>query len=106
MSSRDIVEDLAKKGILEQMIRKATGGVWRPEHKDLTQDLLLELLDMPEEKLLGLYNRNQLPYFLTRIVKNNIHSKTSRFFYRYRKFLLRSRDADKFDMVDLDTEDE
>lgn len=103
MCSRDIIEDLARRGVLERILRKVTGGVWKPEHKDLIQDLLLELLEMPEEKIVGLYERNQLNYFLTRIIKNNTHSKTSRFYYRYRKFLLSSRDVDKFDTVDPDT---
>lgn len=86
MTKREIVEQVAKKHWVEQCIKVVTGGVWKPEHKDLTQDILLELLDLDEHKLRGLYERNQLQFYLMRIVRNNIQSKTSRFYYRYRRF--------------------
>ena len=88
MNKREIVEEVAKKGWIEECIRVVTGGIWRAEHKDLTQDILLELLDLSDSKLQGLYNRCQLKFYLMRIVRNNIQSKTSRFYYRYRRFSL------------------
>lgn len=88
MSKREIVEQVAKEGWIEECIRVVTGGIWRPEHKDLTQDILLELLDLDDRKIKGLYERDQLRFYLMRIVRNNIQSKTSRFYYRYRRFSL------------------
>ena len=88
MSNREIVEEIARKGWVEECIRVVTGGIWRPEHKDLTQDILMELLDLPSCKLKGLYKRKQLKFYIMRIVRNNIQSKTSRFYYRYRRFSL------------------
>lgn len=88
MTKLDVVEKIAREGTLEQMVRTITGGNLRPEHKDLVQDIFLELLEMPEDKVVGLYNRDQINYLLVRIIKNNIQSKTSRFYYRYRKFSL------------------
>lgn len=86
MSKREIVEQVARKGWIEECIKAVTGGVWRPEHKDLTQDILLELLDLDSRKVINLYEKGQLRYYLMRVVRNNIQSKTSRFYYRYRRF--------------------
>ena len=86
MSTREVVERIAKEGWVEECIKTVSGGVWRSEYSDLVQDVLIELLN--QEKIVGLYQRNQLRYYVMRIVRNNIQSNTSRFYYRYRRFSL------------------
>ena len=86
MSTREVVERVAKEGWVEECIRTVSGGVWRSEYSDLTQDVLVELLD--QEKIVGLYQRGQLKFYIMRVVRNNIQSATSRFFYKYRRFSL------------------
>ena len=86
MTKEEVVELVAKEGWVEECIRTVSGGVWRSEYSDLAQDVLIELLN--QEKIVGLYQRNQLRYYVMRIVRNNIQSNTSRFFYRYRRFSL------------------
>ena len=86
MTVREVVERVAKEGWVEECIRTVSGGVWRSEYSDLVQDVLIELLN--QEKIISLYQRGQLKYFIMRIIRNNIQSNTSRFFYRYRRFSL------------------
>ncbi len=86
MSTREVVEEIARTKLIQECILIVTGGVWRSEFDDLAQDVLIELLD--QEKIVGLYQRGQLRYYVMRIVRNNIQSNTSRFFYRYRRFSL------------------
>ena len=86
MTKEEVVERVAKEGWVEECIKTVSGGVWRSEYSDLTQDVLVELLD--QEKIVGLYQRGQLKFYIMRIVRNNIQSNTSRFFYRYRRFSL------------------
>ena len=86
MSTRGVVEYIARSKLIEECIKVVTGGVWRSEYDDLVQDILIELLD--QEKIVSLYQRGQLKYFIMRIIRNNIQSNTSRFFYRYRRFSL------------------
>ena len=85
---REVVEYIARSKLIQECILVVTGGVWRSEYDDLTQDVLIELLN--QEKIVGLYQRGQLKYFIMRIIRNNIQSNTSRFFYRYRRFSLRN----------------
>ena len=86
MTVREVVERVAKEGWVEECIKTVSGGVWRSEYSDLAQDVLIELLN--QEKIVGLYQRGQLKFFIMRIVRNNLQSCTSRFFYRYRRFSL------------------
>ena len=86
MSTREVVERIAREGWIEECIKTVSGGVWRAEYDDLVQDVLIELLN--QEKIVGLYQRGQLKFYIMRIVRNNIQSATSRFYYRYRRFSL------------------
>ena len=88
MSTREVVEYIARSKLIQECILIVTGGVWRSEYDDLVQDILIELLD--QSKVVDLYKKGQLKYFIMRIVRNNIQSNTSRFFYRYRRFSLRN----------------
>ena len=86
MTVEKVVELVAKEGWVEECIKTVSGGVWRSEYNDLVQDILIELLD--QEKVVSLFQKDQLRYYVMRIVRNNLQSCTSRFYYRYRRFSL------------------
>ena len=86
MTVEEVVELVAKEGWVEECIKTVSGGVWRSEYSDLTQDILIEMLN--QTKIVDLYEKNQLRYYVMRIVRNNLQSATSRFYYRYRRFSL------------------
>lgn len=85
MSREEIVADLARRKVIEQLIQQEVPEV-RFEHLDLSQDLYLDLLQKPEEKLQKLQKENKLQYYILGMIRKNIHSSTSRFYYQYRKF--------------------
>ena len=86
MTVEEVVELITKEGWVEECIKTVSGGVWRSEYSDLVQDVLIELLN--QEKIVGLYQRGQLKFYIMRVIRNNLQSCTSRFFYRYRRFSL------------------
>ena len=86
MTVEEVVELVAKEGWVEECIKTVSGGVWRSEYSDLTQDILIELLN--QTKIVDLYEKGELKYYVVRVVRNNLQSCTSRFFYRYRRFSL------------------
>ena len=86
MTVREVVERVAKEGWVEECIKTVSGGVWRSEYSDLAQDVLIELLN--QSKVVDLYKKGQLKFYIMRVVRNNIQSATSRFYYRYRRFSL------------------
>ena len=86
MSTREVVEEIARSKLIQECILIVTGGVWRSEYDDLVQDVLIELLN--QTKIVDLYKRGELKYYVVRVIRNNLQSCTSRFFYRYRRFSL------------------
>ena len=95
MTVREVVERVAREGWVEECIKMVSGGVWRSEYSDLTQDILIEMLN--QTKIVDLYEKNQLRYYVMRIVRNNIQSNTSRFYYRYRRFSLRNSGPERLE---------
>ena len=86
MTKEEVVEYIARSKLIQECIKVVTGGVWRSEYDDLVQDILIEMLN--QTKIVDLYEKGQLKFYVMRIVRNNIQSNTSRFFYRYRRFSL------------------
>jgi len=54
---------------------------------DLKAEVFLILCEMDETKLIGLYQRNELKYYMVRIMLNMIKSDRSNFFKNYRNFV-------------------
>ena len=86
MTVEEVVELVAREEWVEECIKTVSGGVWGSEYSDLVQDILLELLD--QTKVVDLYKKGQLKFYIMRIIRNNLQSCTSRFYYRYRRFSL------------------
>lgn len=85
MAIQRIVERIAKEKIVENIVFNIVKNSKDEDYKDLINDIYLELLEKNEDCMEAIYDRGQINFFITRIVMNNINSKTSRFYYRYRK---------------------
>lgn len=81
--NRRIVEWIVKSQTLSKIVRQVTNNSTDDDLKDLIQDLLLSLL--LDTKLVGIYERNELNYYLARLVMNNIASATSPFYRIYKR---------------------
>lgn len=82
----NVIEYIAKTNMLKTII--ATVGKNEQKHnlQDLEQDIYVYLLEnKTNEELEEMYNKKELNFYLTRIVMNNINSKTSRYYYIYKK---------------------
>lgn len=77
-----IIEELAKNKTIETIIKNVVQSQ-DDTLNDLSQMLYEDLLLKDDEKIIELYNKNQLQYFITRMVINSIHSKTSRYYYLF-----------------------
>lgn len=65
---------------------------------DLKAEVFLILCEMEEEKLIGLYERNELKYYMVRIMLNMIKSDRSSFFKNYRNYVeLLENDVEVFE---------
>ena len=54
--------------------------------EDLKAEVFLILCEMPETKLIDLYDKKQLRFYLVRIMLNLVQSTDKKFFQKYRNF--------------------
>lgn len=82
---QQIIEQLAKDKTIETIVDNISKGSF-PYTEDLVQDLYIELLSKPEDKIIQMYEKKQLNYFITTMVRNNLYSKNSRYYYNYMRW--------------------
>lgn len=81
-----IIEKIANEKVVENLLKKYTDFSNNPYIDDLAQDIYICLLETDNETIEKLYSSNELEYYIKRIIKNNLYSKTSPFFYKYERF--------------------
>ena len=103
MTNAQIINEIANNGLVEEIIQGVSYSKFENTEniKDLAQDIYLQLLKMRTDKLNDLYTNNQLRFWIARIVVNSIHSKTSPYFYTYKKEQMQSVSISD---IDIDNE--
>lgn len=56
------------------------------DFNDLEQEIYMILLEYDSEKIIEMYNRKQLKYFIVGIIQRQYNSKTSPFYKKYKKY--------------------
>ena len=99
MEILSIVDKIARERVVENMIINMNINDY-PD--DLAQEVYLILLEYDKDKIEDIYNKNQINFFISRIIMNQAFSKNSPFYLMYKKW-----DDNKEDMnweSDVDTE--
>ncbi|MBS7331992.1 MAG: hypothetical protein KIG88_00150 [Weeksellaceae bacterium] len=99
MDVLNIVDKLARGRVVEDMIKNMNINDY-PD--DLAQEIYLILLEYDKDKIEDIYNKNQINFFISRIITNQAFSKNSPFYLNYKKWDFNKEDLD-FDN-DADTE--
>ena len=100
MSKSEIIEEVAKAGMVEQMVQNIAHHTLDADLKDLAQMVYLILLEYDESKLQDLWENEQIGFFLARIIINQYRSSNSPYHTIYRKFRERSEDITGKDWID------
>ena len=90
-----MVEIIAKERLVEQIvsnIAKSSDDLLN----DLVQEIYLDLLSKSEEKIVNLYETNQLRFFIVRMATNNLFSKNSPYYQTFKKNANLTVDIDNF----------
>lgn len=82
-----VVEELANKDTIKGFMKLLGKGEDPDNLKDLEQDVYVELLEMKEDFIKKLYENGKVDDFVFIMLKNNIMSKNSRYYYKYKKNL-------------------
>lgn len=86
MNSRKIIDELAKNKVVEKLVKRYTEFMNNPYLEDLVQDIYISLMEKDANFISGLYKKNELDYFIMKMIKNNLYSNTSPFYKKYQKF--------------------
>ena len=100
MSKSEIIEEVAKAGMVERMVQNIAHHTLDADLKDLAQMVYLILLEYDESKLQDLWENEQMGFFLARIIINQYRSSNSPFHTIYRKFREKSEDITGKDLID------
>ena len=84
MDKYNIIDEISKNKIVEEIVYNI-GSKGDEDLKDLIQDIYINLLEKEDNLIETLYATNQLKYFIIRMVVNNIHSKNSPYYTKYKK---------------------
>lgn len=84
MDKYKIIDEISKDKLVEE-IAYNIGDRGDEDLKDLIQDIYINLLEKEDSLIENLYSTNQLKYFIIRMVVNNIHSKNSPYYTKYKK---------------------
>ena len=101
-----IVEQLAKDKVVEGIARNLK--IPPDEINDLAQECYLILLEYDQNKLNRINKKNEIQYFITKIIMNQYFSKTSTYHYKYRKFyeLINSKYTDGYEWDGTESDNE
>lgn len=84
MTKNDLIRIIAK----ERLVETAIANIAKTNSdtlKDLSQEIYLDLLSKDEEKIINLYETNQIRFFVVRMIMNNLFSKNSPYYQVFRK---------------------
>lgn len=94
MNKYHIIEDLSRNKKVEELISNITKAPLTDDEEDLSQDIYLALLEKDDKVIEQLYKDNQLIFFITRMLLNNMRSVTSPYYYNYQRYTTNKNNLD------------
>lgn len=98
-----MLNKIANEKLVETICKNI--GVSPKYADDFIQEIYLILLEYNQTKLQEIYDKGQLNFFLTRIIKNQWCSNTSPFYKKYRKFYDLVDGNNEGIMIDVENDD-
>lgn len=85
MTKYEIVEKLAQERRVETMLHNIAKCPVTAELKDLCQMVYITLLEFDEDKIIDLWEKDEINFFIARILMNQYNSVKSPFYRMFRK---------------------
>ena len=94
MTKIEVVDIIARDHLVEKIVFKLLPASKNPFDcpEDLIQDIYLLLLQKNDDLIVNLYNKGEIGYYLLRVVRNQLLSKNSSYYYTYIKLGANSDD--------------
>lgn len=94
MTKYEVINIIAKEHLVERIVNKLLSSSKNPFDcpEDLIQDIYLLLLQKNDDLIVNLYNKGEIGFYLLRVVRNQLLSKNSSYYYTYIKLGANSDD--------------
>lgn len=79
-----ILTEIYEQGTIKDIMRNMS--VSENDADDLEQEIYLILLEYDTSKIIEMYEKKQLKYFIVGVISRQYHSKTSPFYKKYKKY--------------------
>lgn len=79
-----IIEELYREKVIRNIITNM--NVFEGDIDDLEQEIYTILLEYDVDKIIDMYNKKQLKFFIVGIITRQYFSKTSPFYKKYKKY--------------------
>lgn len=94
MTKYEVVDIIAKEHLVERIVNKLLSSSKNPFDcsEDLIQDVYLLLIEKSDKLIVDLYERGELGYYILKVVRNQLLSVNSKYYYTYIKLGANSDD--------------
>lgn len=94
MTKYEVIDIIAKEHIVERIVNKLLSSSKNPFDcpEDLIQDVYLLLIEKSDKLIVDLYERGELGYYILKVVRNQLLSVNSKYYYTYIKLGANSDD--------------
>ena len=105
MTKYEVINIIAREHLVDRIVNKLLSSSKNPFDcpEDLIQDIYLLLLQKNDDLIVNLYNKDEIAYYLLRVVRNQLLSKNSPYYQKYIRFLANSDEINK--ATNIPTED-
>lgn len=79
-----ILEEIDKSKLLYELFSNM--NVAKEEFDDLRQEIYMIILNHDANKIIEMYEKKQLKYWLVRVITNQYFSRYSTYYYKYKKY--------------------
>ena len=100
-----IIDELERENIIRDICTNMR--VLQNDIDDLIQEVYVILLEYNRDKIIELYKKKQLKFFIIGILQRQYHSNTSPFYKKYKKYytLVDGNNVNKSEVNDDDVDD-
>lgn len=97
MTKYEVINIIAREHLVERIVNKLLSSSKNPFDcpEDLIQDIYLLLLQKDDDLIVNLYNKDELGYYILKVVRNQLLSVNSKYYYTYIKFGANSDELEK-----------
>ena len=105
MTKYEVINIIAREHLVERIVNKLLSSSKNPFDcpEDLIQEIYLLLLQKDDDLIVNLYNKDEIGFYLLKIVRNQLLSKNSPYYQKYIRFQSNSDDITQ--ATNIPTED-